>query len=136
MSERVDTRVGHEASDVRVGPLIVSLALLAAGCFAALLLMRWLFVGLDDAARARDLPGHPLAAEHQVAPAPRLQADPPAEYRAWREAEERALAGYAWLDRDAGLVRLPVERALDLVLEEGLPARAGAAQHEGGGAGR
>ena len=67
-------------------------------------------------------PGHPLAVE-QVAPAPRLQADPPAEYAAFAAEQRRVTSTYGWLDRDAGVVRLPVERALEIVLEEGLPAR-------------
>jgi hypothetical protein len=28
------------------------------------------------------------------------------------------LSGYAWVDRDAGVARIPIDRAMDLVLEE------------------
>jgi hypothetical protein len=33
------------------------------------------------------------------------------------------LEGYGWVDRQAGVVRLPIERAMELVLERGLPTR-------------
>jgi hypothetical protein len=123
MSQAHPSQPGHEAGDVRVRPLLVSLALLAAGCTGALLLMRWTFDLFEAAARAKDRPGHPLAEEHQRPPGPRLQADPQAENAAWEAQQREALTSYGWLDRDGGLVRLPVERALELVLQEGLPAR-------------
>jgi hypothetical protein len=28
---------------------------------------------------------------------------------------------YGWIDRNGGVVRLPIDRAMDLVLERGLP---------------
>jgi hypothetical protein len=37
--------------------------------------------------------------------------------------EDRVLTTYAWVDRNAGTVRIPVDRAKDLALERGLPAR-------------
>jgi hypothetical protein len=33
------------------------------------------------------------------------------------------LVGYGWVDREAGIVRLPIERAMELLLERGLPTR-------------
>jgi hypothetical protein len=33
------------------------------------------------------------------------------------------LEGYGWVDRSAGTVRLPIERAMQLLLERGLPTR-------------
>jgi hypothetical protein len=38
------------------------------------------------------------------------------------------LEGYGWVDREAGVVRLPIERAMALVLERGLPTRPAAEQ--------
>lgn len=65
-----------------------------------------------------------FARQRILPPAPRLQVDEP---RTWQQqlADERAqLEGYAWVDQKAGVVRIPVERALDLVAERGLPVRA------------
>jgi hypothetical protein len=35
-----------------------------------------------------------------------------------REAQRRALDRWAWIDRDAGLVAMPIERAIDRVVQE------------------
>jgi len=45
-----------------------------------------------------------------------------------RENETRALAGYSWIDRSAGVVGLPLERAVDLAIPllASKPVRAGA----------
>ncbi len=42
------------------------------------------------------------------------------EERSRREAERRRLGSYGWVDRDRGLVHVPIERAFDrIVAEEG-----------------
>lgn len=38
-------------------------------------------------------------------------------------AERRLLDTYAWIDRNQGIVRIPVAVAMDLVAERGLPAQ-------------
>jgi hypothetical protein len=43
-----------------------------------------------------------------------------------RQAQEQArLNSYGWVDEDAGVAHIPIERAMEMILEEGLPARAG-----------
>jgi hypothetical protein len=115
---------GHESSDVPVKPLLLSLAAFAAGCLIAMWVMRAMFRSFDASARSRDVPGHVLAEEHQIPPPPKLEANPTAENEESAVAERKLLDTYGWIDRDAGIVRVPVERALELVLQEGLPARA------------
>lgn len=53
---------------------------------------------------------------------PLLQVDPAAEILELRRQEQRALDSYDWVDRSAGIARVPVERALELVLAEGVGA--------------
>ena len=52
-------------------------------------------------------------------PTPRLQSDPAGELRAYRAAQQRELDGYAWVDQEQGLVRIPVERAMALLAARG-----------------
>lgn len=54
-------------------------------------------------------------------PEPRLQANPQADMRLMREKEEAILNHYGWVDPNRGVVRIPIDRALDLVAERGLP---------------
>jgi hypothetical protein len=41
----------------------------------------------------------------------------------FRNAEDKTLENYAWVDKAAGTVRLPIDRAIDLVVERGFPVR-------------
>ena len=56
---------------------------------------------------------------------PRLQLKPPEDLNNFRAGEETALNNYGWINQTAGVVRIPIERAMDLVLERGLPTRSG-----------
>ena len=40
------------------------------------------------------------------------------ELEAYRQEQEQELAEYFWIDEEAGLVHLPIERAMALVVEE------------------
>jgi hypothetical protein len=57
-------------------------------------------------------------------PEPRLQADPAADLRLMRAEEDAELNDYAWVDRSRGVIRLPIDRAMALLLQRGLPTRA------------
>ena len=56
-------------------------------------------------------------------PPPSLLVNEPVVLHAFRDAEDKTLANYAWIDKGAGSVRLPIARAKDLVVERGFPAR-------------
>jgi hypothetical protein len=56
-------------------------------------------------------------------PQPALLVNEPTALSAYRAAEAASLSGYAWIDRNAGTVRIPIDRAKTLLLERGLPAR-------------
>lgn len=53
---------------------------------------------------------------------PQLQSDPAGELRAYQAAQQARLSGYGWVDREAGLVRIPVRRAMDMVAARGAEA--------------
>ena len=54
-------------------------------------------------------------------PAPRLQALPEVELAEFRAQEDAILGSYAWVEKDRGVVRIPVEEAMRLVAERGMP---------------
>jgi hypothetical protein len=41
----------------------------------------------------------------------------------YREDQEKILRSYGWVDSQAGIVRIPVDRAMDLLLQKGYPVR-------------
>jgi len=40
-----------------------------------------------------------------------------------RAAQERQLTTYGWLDKEKQTVRIPIDRAMELLAKRGLPAR-------------
>ncbi len=52
---------------------------------------------------------------------PPLQESPEADMRAWRAKEEARLRSYGWISKEAGVVHIPIEEAMRLTLERGLP---------------
>lgn len=46
-------------------------------------------------------------------------ARPVEDYRRIREEESKALREYQWVDRNTGTARIPIERAMTLILERG-----------------
>jgi hypothetical protein len=56
-------------------------------------------------------------------PAPMLQVKPREELKELRAEEDRILSSYGWVDPANGIVRIPIDRAMKLVLERGLPVR-------------
>ncbi|HVP51177.1 MAG TPA: hypothetical protein VMT05_03655 [Terriglobales bacterium] len=57
-------------------------------------------------------------------PQPQLQPDPVADYNEYRLSAGQTLNSYGWVDQKAGTVRIPIDRAMDLVAERGLPWQA------------
>jgi hypothetical protein len=54
-------------------------------------------------------------------PQPRLERNERTEIRDFRLKEEQTLNSYGWIDEKAGVVRIPIERAMQLVAQRGLP---------------
>jgi len=68
---------------------------------------------------------YPLAApstERRLPPPPRLQQFPANELYEFRLGEEQFLHQYGWMNRDAGIVHMPVEDAMRILVQRGLPS--------------
>ena len=68
---------------------------------------------------------YPLAAneERPVPPVPRLQQFPRNELYTFRNEERDRLQSYGWESKAAGTVHIPIEEAMKLMVERGLPAQ-------------
>ena len=67
---------------------------------------------------------NPMAAEEsQVPPAPRIEEHPAIEIQQLHAQENEILSTYGWVDKKAGVVRIPIDRAMELQLERGFPTR-------------
>jgi hypothetical protein len=56
-------------------------------------------------------------------PSPQLEVDERTELNDERLREEDTLSTYGYIDKDAGIVRIPIDRAMDLIAQRGLPVR-------------
>lgn len=122
-----ETRAGYEESDVdarsvtRFGAVLFAVA-------AAAFVLSWALLRFLAAEHSRaDRRPPPLAAveRDRVPPEPRLQVSPREDLRRVRESEDQVLRSYGWVDKEARVVRIPIDRAMDLLAERGLPARGG-----------
>lgn len=110
----------HETSDVRSLPLAWSALVLAAAVAAVCLFLIWFFDRLEVRAERHDPKLSPLIGS-QTPPDPRLQEKPADDLARMRAAENQALDRYRWIDKERGVVQLPIDRAVDLLLEQGMP---------------
>jgi len=128
-SQNEDFNPGYETTDVAPGAvwivaagLVVSVVLV----FVAITLMFHFLQRRDLAAQRRsemDRVTKAVAATRPRFPEPRLQVAPRVDLAAWRAREDVVLHSYGWIDRKAGVVRIPIERAMDLIAGRGLPVR-------------
>ena len=117
--------VGHEERDVSLRPLVRGLIGLIALVIVSVVLVRVLLGYLVVREAENSPPANPLAQSfsRQVPPEPRLQTAPLQDLQALHAEEDAVLNSYGWVDRKTGVVRIPVQRALELLAQRGLPAR-------------
>jgi hypothetical protein len=119
----IDHPVGHELSDLRPGYIALFGIALTAVIVAAAVITT-LLIHFKAAEQSRqETPIPRLAGEREATPEPRLQLDANKELRQMRAAEDAALNSYGWVDRSSGSVRIPIERAMEILAKKGLPAR-------------
>ena len=66
----------------------------------------------------------------QAFPEPRLEENERTQLRQIIQDQDRKLATYNWVDKDKGVVQIPIDRAMDLLVHRGLPVRPEKAQPE------
>jgi hypothetical protein len=57
-------------------------------------------------------------------PQPRLEENERTQLRSFIDDQDRKLATYDWVDKDRGTVRIPIDRAMELIAQRGLPVHA------------
>jgi hypothetical protein len=61
--------------------------------------------------------------DRMLPPSPRLQAQPHQELKEYCAVQQRAVNSYGWVDQPSGVARIPIDRAMDLMIARGFPAR-------------
>jgi hypothetical protein len=114
---------GHETQDVSIGVIVKFGIALAIGAAVTSLAMWGLFRFFEAGQEKREEPVPPMVAANlkRTPREPRLEPDPLAPRLAIRAREEAVLSSYGWVDRGAGVARIPIDRAIELLVERGLP---------------
>ena len=115
---------GHEHTDTNVGIIVkfgMWLAISAIVIHIGLGLLFVVFVKQSE----ETVVEFPLAGqEHRLPAAPTLQQFPENEFHDFRGREDAVLHQYGWVNKETGAVRMPIEEAMRLTVERGLPVRA------------
>ncbi|MGA3129391.1 MAG: hypothetical protein ABSD59_01230 [Terracidiphilus sp.] len=142
--EKVDASLGYEASDVRITGIVVfltALAIFVAVCGVLCYGIGKVFnahMNKEDGPNSKwtktvdvrqlgNLPSNPelqdkMTVITQSFPSPRVQRDDGNQDMADLHAREDILLdNYTWADESKGTVRIPIERAMELIAQRGLP---------------
>jgi hypothetical protein len=107
----------HQGTDVRV-PAIVRSVLVFVVIVVFLHVGVWFFYRyVADLDGRRDVRRTFVESPPAVPPEPRLQVDPHEDLQEYLRKQQEVLNSYAWVSRGEGRVRIPVERAMALVVE-------------------
>ena len=114
--------VGHETRDADVHKLAIFGLVLAAMVLFGFLVTEGVFRFVIHAENAKRQVT-PFENQNQIPPEPHLQASEPADLQNYLQEETKALNSYGWVDPKQGIVHIPIDRAMSLLLQKGLPAR-------------
>jgi hypothetical protein len=110
----------HVSLDISFRPIIIFAFGLAVLLVVSFVLMQGALAVLTPPSKpSRSLPTQ----TPQAPPEPRLQVTPGQELHQLRAQEDAVLSSYGWIDREAGRVRIPIDRAMEVLMQRGLAAR-------------
>jgi hypothetical protein len=133
---------GYERRDVSAAPILYFLLSLVVAGLAITFFVDGIYRYLEKRSNAEQTPVSPLIVNpsadtrelpseyktylKQNFPAPQLEVDERGQLDKIRIDEAQTLSSYDWIDQKAGTVRIPIDRAMDLLAQRGLPVAQGA----------
>jgi hypothetical protein len=136
---------GFEHQDLQPRGILYFLLGLAVFLLLSIVCIRGVYAFLDHREKALQPPVNPLVTNvptdtrhiapgypQSVFPDPKLEENERGQLNGILLQEENTLYSYGWIDEKAGTVRIPIERAMDLIAQRGLPVRPQGAASETG----
>ena len=127
---------GYERQDLQTAAIVYFLLGLVVITILIVFALNGLYRYLDAREKASPSAVSPLATNvpsdtrniprdypQSTFPNPKLEEDERGQLNGIRLTEEQTLNSYGWVDQTAGTVRVPIERAMDLLAQRGLPVR-------------
>jgi hypothetical protein len=113
---------GYETRDANVRGVFNFLVFLGVSLVVSALVC-WGLFRYFSRRQAEPASASPFAETRQMSLGPQLQVNPREEWLKYREQQEQSLESFAWENRAAGIVRVPIERAMELLVQKGLPVQ-------------
>ena len=132
MVDRHAQDVGHETRDISVTVVIWFGVGLIVSAIAIYVAIAGLYRHFARQTSSREPTSRIALKTSMVVPPPQLQVNPTIDFEQFRAAEDAQLNSYGWVDKRAGVIRIPIERAMDLIAERGLPTRGPGTQNSSG----
>jgi len=116
---------GHELSDAHARPILKFLAFVGLITIGVAAFIVAFYNYLERHEAIEKTARYPMAAgiARPLPLPPRLQTYPFQDIKSLRQEERRLLDTYEWVDKNKGIVRIPIDRAIDVLAEKGLPYR-------------
>jgi len=107
----------HQGTDLRLRVIVYSvITFITIGALIHLGVW-WLYRYAREQDRSRDVRRTFVETKPPIPPEPRLQVSPQDDFQEYLRKEQEILKGYAWTSRAEGKVRIPINRAMQLVVE-------------------
>jgi hypothetical protein len=141
MSDEIkhENTTGHgsfERQDLQPSGILYFLLTIVVGIVICVVLLKGLFAVLDRREKAEQPPVNPLVTNVQedtrhIAPGyprsafpnPKLEEDERGQLNGILLTEDQTLESYGWIDEKSGTVHIPIDLAMDLLVQRGLPVR-------------
>jgi hypothetical protein len=132
--ENTNGHGGFEHQDLQPSSIVYFLLSLLIVTVICMFGLKGLYAYLDHRERTTQEPVNPLVKQipedtrhvtrgypETAFPNPRLEEDERNQLNGVLMEEEKKLYSYGWVDQNAGAVRIPIDRAMDLLVQRGLP---------------
>lgn len=124
-TRRAAEELGYERRGLDVRKALLVAAALIAGLVGIAAGLYWLVETIRPSPQRGRTPA--VAIDEQATPQPRLHAELGYAQRQVQQRARARLNAAEWIDREAGLARIPIEDAMALLAERGWPKRQGEA---------
>jgi len=112
----------HEENSIQFAPVVIFAVVMIVVSIATFLTVKIIERTFDTNWSRSEAPVSPLA-QVQMPPAPLLQVSSGQDRIDLRAKEQAVINSYHWVDEKGGMVGIPVEEAIKLLAQRGLPAR-------------
>jgi hypothetical protein len=114
---------GYETRDTNTGAIVNFLVILAVVLVLSGLVCWGMFKIFSTRAVEHPATDSPFADTRQLPLGPQLQVNPREDWLSFRKGQEDSLQNYSWENKSAGLARVPIQVAMELLVKKGLPVQ-------------